>query len=144
MLWLSSQQKQVISMSDTPRHLNISKILGGRPSPDGSKVVLEVEDGDGAKLHLSVPPAQLVNCLPLFAKLASDCQAVGGGKPNPVYDVTQWELGTDRSRQEVFLSLNLPPGGRLTFHLPAPAPQGIYETLGQMLRVQAQIFSSTH
>lgn len=131
-------------MSDIPRDLNITKILGGRPSPDGSKVILEVEDTNGAKLHLSVPPAQLVNCLPLFSKLASDSQAIGGGTPNPVYEITQWELATDRTRREVFLSFSIPPGGRLTFHLPHPAPKDIHDTLGQMLKAQTQVTSATH
>ena len=129
-------------MSDIPRALHITKIRGGRPSPDGSKGILEVEDANGAKLHLSVPPAQLVNCLPLFSKLASDSQAIGGGAANPVYEITQWELATDRSRREVFLSFSVPPGGRLTFHLPHPAPKDIHDTLGQML--QAQVSSTTH
>lgn len=126
-------------MSISPETLNIRKILGGQPSPDGRDVILKVEDADGTIRHLSFPPGQLVNCLPLFSKLASDCQAIGGGKANPTYEITQWELATDQTRQEVFLSFSIPPGGRLTFHLPQPAPQGIHETLGEMLRAQAKI-----
>lgn len=108
----------------------VREVVGSSVTTDGAHLLLTLIQGDGSELILAIPRSEILKLAQVAAVSHAQSSKILNVDPNhkPVFRVTWWELGFDKTTNSVVLTLTF-DGGKLSFQLWGNMPKAILETL---------------
>ncbi|MDD4616148.1 MAG: hypothetical protein PHW76_03405 [Alphaproteobacteria bacterium] len=109
----------------------IREISGSQVTEDGQNMLIKTIQSDGNELILAIPRSEILKLADVSALSQKQSDEILKIDPaiKPVFRVSWWELGFDKSTGTVMLTLTFGAGGKLSFQLWGDMPKALLDTL---------------